>query len=108
MVVERLRVLAYAAPRALQRALCRLVLRFSGIVGVSASFESFNTDPSGAQPPGGGPISIPYGVDVNSDFGGIHSLCGYSLATALGVPLRLHYIASASGPPTSIFVSHLL
>ena len=58
--------------------------------------------------PGGGPISIPYGVGLNSEIGRTYRSGGYSLALAFGVPLHVHRFATVGGLPTGIFVFHLL
>ena len=85
-------------------ALCADSIRFA-----HALFGPIHTNPCGALPTGAGvPISIPSGVDMHSETGRDSRSGGYSLATAFRVPLHLHRFASVDGPPTGIFVSHLL
>ena len=100
--------MAYAAPRALQRAMRLLVLRFLYPIGPDAPTESGNTYPCGAVPLGGMPIRAPCGVGLNSGTGHTHRPGGYGRATPFGVPLHIHRCANVGGPPTGIFVSHLL
>ena len=50
----------------------------------------------------------PRGVVLDSEIDRNCRSGGYSLATAFGVPLRTHRVATGGGLPTGIFMSHLL
>ena len=52
-------LMAHATCRAVQRALRRMVPRFSYSISANATVEPLETNPVGAMPPGGGPITIP-------------------------------------------------